>query len=67
MEELVFQVRGQQGKYIAEADGAEIVTGAPTFDELAGMVRDAVECHFDPENAPSRVLLVFGVSMVKVP
>ncbi len=67
MEEIVFHVRGQSGKYIAEAEGASIVTSAASFDQLADMVRDAVDCHFDPGTGPATVRLVFSLDMARVP
>ena len=60
MRELIFEVvESVEGGYEAQAVGESIATQADTLEELRVMVRDAVLCHFDPENAPSIVRLHF--------
>lgn len=48
-----------EGGYTAHAMDESIVTEADTIDELHEMVRDAVDCHFDPENKPKVIHLHF--------
>jgi len=51
--EIIFEVEESPGSGLeARAVGHAIFTQAETLDELRGMVRDAVRCHFDPERAP---------------
>lgn len=52
MTEIVFVVEeAPEGGYTAHSVGAAIVTEADSLDELRGMVRDAVRCHFDESDA----------------
>jgi len=37
--------------------GADIFTEADSIDELHVQIRDAVQCHFDPEQMPSLIRL----------
>lgn len=48
MSEIIFEVQEDavDGGYVAMALGHAIATQAETLDELRGMVRDAVQCHF---------------------
>ncbi len=56
--EIIFLVREEpEGGYVAEAVGVPIVTQADSVEELRGMVRDAVRCHYD-ENDPERPRLI---------
>ena len=49
MGEIVFVIhRAEEGGYWAAAEGHDIITEADNLDELERMIRDAVECHFDP-------------------
>lgn len=58
MSELVFLVEeAPEGGYTARALGESIFTEADDFAELQEMVRDAVACHFDPEERPVVVRL----------
>ena len=51
--EIIFEVEvSPEGGFEARALGHAIFTEAETLDELRGMVRDAVRCHFEPEMAP---------------
>jgi predicted RNase H-like HicB family nuclease len=48
MSEIIFEVSEDQteGGYVAAALGHAIATQGETLDELRGMVREAVQCHF---------------------
>ena len=60
MEEVVFVVEQEPaGGYVATATGHAIVTQADSEAELRTMVRDAVQCHFDPDQRPRRIRLQF--------
>jgi hypothetical protein len=48
MSELLFHVE-QDGEWlVATCHGPEMATQAPTLDELGPMIRDLVNCRFDP-------------------
>ena len=53
MSEIVFQISEDDtdGGFTARAVGHSIVTQGETSAELERMVRDAVRCHFEPEQA----------------
>ena len=56
--EIIFEVEeSPEGGFEARALGHAIFTEAETLDELRGMVRDAVRCHFDPETPPRLIRL----------
>lgn len=59
--EVVFVVEEdvEDGGYVATAVGAAIFAQAETVEELREMVRDAVQCHFDPGNVPPVIRLHF--------
>lgn len=58
--EIIFQVEeSAEGGYEARALGESIFTQADTIEELREMVRDAVECHFEPDQRPSVIRLHF--------
>lgn len=58
--EIIFQVEeSAEGGYEARAPGESIFTQADTIEELREMVRDAVECHFEPDQRPSVIRLHF--------
>ena len=58
--ELTFIVEdADEGGFVAHALGESIVTEADTIDELRAMVRDAVDCHFEPEEKPKIIHLHF--------
>jgi len=58
--EIIFQVEeSPEGGFEASGLGAPIFTEAGTLEELRSMVRDAVECHFDPEDRPKVIRLHF--------
>ena len=51
--EVIFLVQDSpEGGYEAKALGYSIFTEADTLDELKLMIKDAVECHFEPGEAP---------------
>jgi hypothetical protein len=48
MEEIIFLVEeSPEGGYIAKGLGVSIFTQADSIEELKGMVKDAVKCHYD--------------------
>ena len=58
--EIIFQVEeSPEGGFQASGLGVPIFTEAGTLEELRTMVRDAVECHFDPEDRPKVIRLHF--------
>ena len=58
--EIIFQVEeSPEGGFEASGLGVPIFTEAGTLEELRTMVRDAVECHFDPEERPKVIRLHF--------
>lgn len=60
MNEIIFLVEDSpEGGYEARALTASIFTEADTLDELRLMIKDAVECHFDPPNRPQVIRLHF--------
>jgi len=61
MNELIFLVEEDpESGYTARAVGENIFTQGDTMAELKGMIRDAVECHYDnPEDRPRLVRLHF--------
>jgi hypothetical protein len=46
-----------EGGYVARALSYSIFTEADTWDELREAVRDAVRCHFDPDELPDLIRL----------
>ena len=60
MNELIFIVEeAPEGGYIARALGASIFTEADDLTSLQDQVRDAVRCHYEPEQAPKLIRLHF--------
>ena len=58
MNEIIFLVEdAPEGGFAARALGYSIVTAADTQQELQGMVKDAVACHFDEGEAPKIIRL----------
>jgi len=56
--EVLFLVEdAAEGGYTARALGHSIFTEADTWAELKEAIRDAVRCHFDPEERPSLIRL----------
>ena len=62
MREIVFEITEDpsDGGFIARALGHSIVTDAAAWPELRLNVREAVQCHFDPDQMPdvNRIHLV---------
>jgi len=57
-EEIIFLVKeSPEGGYEARALGYSIFTEADTFEELKGMVKDAVRCHFEDTERPRLIRL----------
>ena len=58
--EITFEVRESlEGGYEARALGHAILTQAEDWKELKYMLRDAVHCHFDPEDKPKLINIHF--------
>ena len=58
MSEIHFIVEeAPEGGFVARAMGADIFTEADSIADLHVQVRDAVHCHFDPEQLPSLIRL----------
>ena len=56
--EIIFLVEeAPEGGYQAKALGYSIFTEAETFEELKGMVQDAVQCHFETQEKPQLIRL----------
>jgi hypothetical protein len=52
MTEILFIVEeAEEGGYVARAVGASIVTEADDLAQLRTMVREAVRCHYDEDDA----------------
>ena len=53
MSDITFLIEADpDGGYVATAVGESIVTQGETLDEVRAMIRDAVHCHFDEDEAP---------------
>ena len=60
MKEIIFLVEeALEGGYTAKGLGESIFTEAETMMELKDMIKDAIKCHFDPDDIPSIVRLHF--------
>ncbi len=58
MNEIIFIVEeAPEGGYTARALGHSVFTEADTLEELPGMVREAVHCHFDEGQCPAIIRL----------
>lgn len=58
--ELIFQIEESvEGGFEARALGESIFTEGDTLEELRANIREAVECHFEPEERPSIIRLHF--------
>ncbi|MBN2089406.1 2-oxoisovalerate dehydrogenase [candidate division KSB1 bacterium] len=56
--EIIFVVEeALEGGYQAQALGHAIFTEAETMAELKIMLKDAVNCHFDPPDLPKMIRL----------
>ena len=60
MSEIIFVVEeAPEEGFTARALEASIFTEADTLPQLREAIRDAVHCHFEPENAPKIIRLHF--------
>lgn len=60
MSEIIFVVEeAPEGGFTARALDASIFTEADTLPQLRQAIRDAVHCHFEPENTPKIIRLHF--------
>lgn len=50
-------IEAPEGGYTARAVGADIFTEADHIDDLHAQIRDAVQCHFDPDDQPRIIRL----------
>jgi hypothetical protein len=50
-------IEAPEGGYTARAVGADIFTEADHIDDLHAQIRDAVQCHFDPDDQPPIIRL----------
>ena len=56
--EIVFIAEADpEGGFIARAIGESIFTQADTRRQLSAMIRDAVDCHFEPHERPRTIRL----------
>ena len=54
-QEIIFLVEESlEGGFEAKALGESIFTQAETVSELRENIKDAIMCHFEPENMPPR-------------
>ena len=57
MDEIIFLVEESlEGGYTAKALGVSIFTEAETVEELRELVKDAVHCHYDDEQARPKMI-----------
>lgn len=58
--EIFFVVHeSPEGGFEAEALNHSIYTEADTLEDLRAMIKDAVQCHFEPETRPELIRLHF--------
>ena len=58
MSEIHFIVEeAPEGGFVARAMGADIFTEADSIEDLHVQVRDAVHCHFEPQQMPRLIRL----------
>jgi predicted RNase H-like HicB family nuclease len=59
LKEIIFWVEEDgKGGYIAKAIGESIFTQADSIQELRGLIKDAVHCHYpDEQNRPKLIRL----------
>ena len=59
--EIIFVVKDSpEGGFEASALGHSIYTEADSLDELRGMIKDVVSCHFDQDKSPYVIRLHFS-------
>jgi hypothetical protein len=60
MNEIIFLVEdAPEGGFTARALDAAIFTEADDINELHGNIREAVDCHFEPNTKPKMIRLHF--------
>jgi predicted RNase H-like HicB family nuclease len=60
MNEIIFLVEEDiEGGYNARALGESIITQGESVEELRANIRDAVDCHFEPNAKPKMIRLHF--------
>ena len=60
MNEIIFLVEdAPEGGFTARALDAAIFTEADDINELRGNIREAVDCHFEPDAKPKMIRLHF--------
>ncbi len=60
MSEIIFIVEeATEGGYIAKALSNSIFTEADTLESLKESIKDAVRCHFEPDDMPKIVRMHF--------
>lgn len=60
MNEIIFLVEEDfEGGYNARALGESIFTQGESIEELRTNIRDAVDCHFEPDAKPKMIRLHF--------
>ncbi|MBI5816174.1 MAG: 2-oxoisovalerate dehydrogenase [Nitrospinae bacterium] len=58
--EIIFQVEEDaEGGFIAKATGYAIFTQADSIEDLKKNVREAVDCHFEDDEKPSLIEILF--------
>jgi len=58
MNEIIFLVENSpEGGYTARALGESIFTEADDLETLRANIREAVDCHFEPEEKPKLIRL----------
>ncbi len=56
--EIIFIIEESlEGGYEAHALGHSIYTEADSIEELKAMIKDAVQCHFEPKETPKIIRL----------
>jgi predicted RNase H-like HicB family nuclease len=60
MNEIIFLIEeAPEGGYTARAQDESIFTEGRDLDEVRKNIREAVTCHFEPENKPKIIRLHF--------
>jgi predicted RNase H-like HicB family nuclease len=58
MNEIKFAIEeAREGGYTARALGESIFTEGEDLDNLCANIRDAVDCHFEPDQKPNLISL----------
>ena len=60
MNEIIFLIEdAAEGGYTARALGESIFTEGDDLNDLRANIRDAVDCHFEPDEKPKMIRLHF--------